>query len=79
MDCVMAIKALIRHIDGSASNLTIDDADLDRLARLESSGLAGKELIDAWVTDDWGAPPTDVTIRGMTSQGRNVDRVLYYD
>jgi hypothetical protein len=75
----MAITALIRYIDGGASDYPVDDGDLDRLAALEASGLTGKALIDAWISDDWGAPPTDITIRGVTSRGRRVDRTLYYD
>ena len=74
----MAINALIRYVDGSASNHPVDDAELDRLAELEASGLSGRELIDAWITDDWGPPPTDIEVRGVTSKGRRVDRVLFY-
>jgi hypothetical protein len=75
----MPIKALIRFIDGGAADHDVDDGDLARLAALEESGLSGKALIDAWITDDWGPPPTDITIRGVTSSGRRVDRTLYYD
>jgi hypothetical protein len=75
----MAIQALIRFIDGSATDYPVDDAELDELATLEGRGLTGKWLIDAWITDDWGAPPTDITIRGVTSSGRQVDRTLSYD
>lgn len=75
----MAIRALIRHIDGGASDYFVDDAELARLDELLAAGLRGKELIDTWISDDWGAPPTDVTVNGLTSRGRMVDLTLFYD
>ena len=39
---------------------------LDRLAELEASGLTAKALVNEWITDDWGPPPTDVRIEGVS-------------
>ena len=75
----MPIVALIRFIDGGASDYMVNDAEIDRLSQLEAEGLKGKDLIDTWISDDWGAPPTDITIRGTTTRGRTVNRTLYYD
>lgn len=75
----MPIKVLIRFVDGSAMERSVDDADLARLVAFERDGLTGKALIHAWLSDDWGAPPTDITIQGVTSRGQHVNRTLFYD
>lgn len=75
----MPLTALIRHIDGSASDYTINGHQLGRLDELEKSGLTGKALINAWITDDWGPPPIDISIKGVTSRWQQVNRTLYYD
>lgn len=76
---LMPITALIRFVDGSAIDHFVDDADLARLVALEQEGLTGKALIHAWPSDDWGAPPTDLTIHGVTPSGQHVNGTLFYD
>ena len=51
----------------------------EALARLQRDGLAGRELIHALITDDWGAPPAFVKISGTTERGEVVSLVIHYD
>jgi hypothetical protein len=76
---LMPIKVLIRFVDGSAMEHSVDDADLARLVAFERDGLTGMALIHAWLSDDWGAPPIDITIQGVTARGQHINRTLFYD
>ncbi len=58
------IKVTIRFVDGSLQEFSETKEFLSRLAELKEQGYEDKELIDRLITDDWGAPPVFVEIKG---------------
>ena len=39
---------------------------------------SGRELIESWLTDDWGAPPTFLDIEAKTEDGKKVTISIPY-
>jgi len=58
------IQVTIRFVDGSLQEFTETNEFLLRLSELKEQGYEGKGLIDSLITDDWGAPPVFVEIKG---------------
>lgn len=58
------IQITIRFVDGSLQEFTETNEFLLRLSELKEQGYEGKGLIDRLITDDWGAPPVFVEIKG---------------
>jgi len=58
------IQVTIRFVDGSLQEFSETKEFLLRLAELKEQGYEDKELIDRLITDDWGAPPVFVEIKG---------------
>jgi hypothetical protein len=50
-----------------------------KLAQLQAEGYVGRELVDALISDDWGAPPRFVKLSGSDSAGRHVDLTIHCD
>ena len=50
-----------------------------RLLELQRDGREGRELIDALITDDWGAPPRYVELTGRDADGNPLRLVIQYD
>lgn len=48
--------------NGDFSEHAEDEAFLRRYEELRAEGLAGKALVHALVSDDWGAPPRTVQL-----------------
>lgn len=67
-----------RLVDGGLYELEAEPELLARMRQLQAQGLAGKQLIHQLVTDDWGAPPVFVDIRGATPDGSTVDVRIPY-
>ena len=53
--------------------------NLQKLRQLESEGYQGKSLIDTLISDDWGAPPRGVLLKGILSNGQKIDENIRYD
>lgn len=49
------------------------------LKRLQAEGYSGRALIDALITDDWGAPPRFVEIVGKGADGKRISLRIPYD
>ena len=49
-----------------------------RLMPYEWEG-SGKQLIEKWTTDDWGAPPVSMVLEAKTSDGRTVTISIPYN
>ena len=58
------IQVTIRFVDGSLQEVTETKDFLLRLSELKEQGYEGKDLINRLITDDWGAPPVFVQIKG---------------
>lgn len=55
-----------------------EDINIDELYRLESIGYKGKSLLDTFLTDDWGVPPTSVIFEG-TYQNKDFKKSISYE
>lgn len=72
------LKVQVNTVDGGVQDWTESDSILDKLARLRSDGLEGRDLVHALLTDDWGAPPQGVSITGTTDDGRVINEYIPY-
>ena len=73
------IKVEIYFVDGSMSDFEENDNFIAKLRQLESEGYQGKSLIDTLISDDWGAPPRGVLLKGILSNGQKIDENIRYD
>lgn len=72
------LKVSIYLVDGGLQELNQVDSLVDRLSSLRHDGYEGRVLVNALITDDWGAPPTGVRIRGTLENGKIVDEYIPY-
>ena len=72
------ISVEIRFVDGGYQEFTQPDSIVGRLRNLQSSGIAGKELVHSLLTDDWGPPPSTVRLVGTLGDGTRVDETIVY-
>ena len=72
------ISYLVNRVDGSQLDIEGDPRDIARLQQLRIEGYEGRELIDALITDDWGAPPTTVVISIALANGATETVVIEY-
>lgn len=76
---LMATPKVTAHlVNGCLLDFDVDPDFLERLRTLETQGLAGRSLIHALLTDDWGAPPVFLRIVGAGSNGY-VDITIPYE
>jgi hypothetical protein len=73
------VTVSIRLIDGGFHEYTTGTAILEELRAFEQQGLSGRSLIDNLISDDWGAPPTSVTISGKDEDGKDFVQSISYD
>lgn len=73
-----AVTVSIRLMDGGFHQYTTGPEILEELKSLQQRGFSGKPLIDNLITDDWGAPPTSVTISGTDTDGKNIVHSISY-
>lgn len=63
------VNVRVHLVDGGLQEFREGADFLRRLARLEREGLQGRALINALITDDWGAPPVRVVLSGTNLDG----------
>lgn len=74
-----AIKVTIRLVDGGFQEFTKGPEILKELESLQREGFAGRQLINNLISDDWGAPPSVVTISGIDENGKKVTHTIAYE
>jgi len=74
----MVVKVTISFVDGSLQELDKGAFFLKKLSELRAQGFSGKELVHALLSDDWGAPPLYVKIKGESESGEKVDITIPY-
>jgi hypothetical protein len=72
------VKVTISLVDGGLQEFDKGTSFLKKLSELKAQGFSGKELIHALLTDDWGAPPLYVKIKGKDEAGNNIDITIPY-
>ena len=72
------VKVEANLVDGSYMEWTVPLAILAKHDRLVHEGLKGKALIHELLTDDWGAPPTRVTLSCPGVDGKLIEIVIPY-
>jgi hypothetical protein len=73
------IRVSVHAVDGSLQEWYAPDDVVDRLRTLQREGVRGRELIHKLLTDDWGVPPSTITISGTLQTGERVHFALAYD
>ncbi len=73
------ITVSIRFVDGSMQEFSESADFLSTLTELQNQGYKGKELIHELLSDDWGAPPLSVQIKGTKSDGTKTDINILYN
>ncbi len=73
------IQVSIRFVDGGFQEYPESSDFLSRLTELQNQGYEGRELINALISDDWGAPPLSVQIKGKGPDGSEVDLQVPYN
>lgn len=71
------IEATAYLVDGSV--LDLGRVSIAKLLRLQGEGYAGRELVHALITDDWGAPLRYVKLAGTDDAGKPCEIVIHYD
>jgi hypothetical protein len=56
-----------------------NDFFVSELRKLENQGYRGKSLINILISDDWGAPPASVNIKGKLADGSVIDESIRYE
>lgn len=64
-------------MNGDVLEEEVDASILDKHNWLVAKGLRGEELIHALYTDDYGALPARLSIRGQVLTGESVDINIY--
>jgi hypothetical protein len=72
------VKVTIRFVDGSLHEFDEGSSFLKKLSELSAQAISGKELVNTLITDDWGAPPLYVKIKGESEAGDNIDITIPY-
>lgn len=73
------VKVTVYFVDGSLQDFDEPSSIIDQLEELRDEGLTGKRLIHALFTDDWGPPPSGITITGTLDDGSSVNESIPYD
>jgi hypothetical protein len=75
------MKLSIWHVDDSFQDFDLTPAEFSKLRSLQSSGLKGKELVDAWGFgfEGSGAPPLKLEVKGLTPDGESVSERIVYE
>jgi hypothetical protein len=72
------LRVAVSLVDGGLLDQTVPDSFYTELVALRASGLEGKALVHALLSDDWGAPPKFVTLSGTLSNGTAVKESIAY-
>ena len=73
------IQVSISFTDGDFQEYAESSDFLSRLTELQNQGYEGKKLINALISDDWGAPPLVVQIKGRVPNGSEIDLQIPYN
>jgi hypothetical protein len=73
------VQVSIRFVDGGFQEYSESSDFLLRLTELQNQGHEGRALINALISDDWGAPPLCVQIKGKGLNGSEIDLQITYD
>jgi hypothetical protein len=78
---VTILRLEVHLVDGSLMDIPESNPDrfFVKLERLKAQGLEGKELVNKLITDDWGAPPISVVVKGRMEDGEVFSFTLPYD
>jgi len=71
------IKISASLVDGSAQDWTDSDAIYHRYIEFRDQGYEGRELVDRFLTDDWGAPPLNIELTGTLDDGTVIKEHIY--
>lgn len=64
------VNVTIEFVDGSRSEAQYGPALMERYSELLAQGLGGRRLVNELLTDDWGPPPTSVTLAGIGADAK---------
>ena len=56
------VTVTVEFVDGSRSEAQYGPALMGRYSELLAQGLDGRRLVSELLSDDWGPPPTSVTL-----------------
>src|SRR5947209_17747703 len=69
--------AIGRLVDGGAAEWPGSDSVYQKYREFRDIGIEWRALVDAFLTDDWAAPPTSVRIVGTLQDGAEVDETIH--
>lgn len=73
------MKISISFVDGGYDEFEEKNSFGESLLELQNQGYEGKELIHSLLkTDDFAAPPTFVTVKGILTNGTEIDISIPY-
>ena len=64
------VNVTIEFVDGSRSEAQYGPALMDRYRELLAQKLDGRRLVNELLTDDWGTPPTSLTLAGIAADAK---------
>jgi hypothetical protein len=73
------VNISIYFVDGSMSEYEENDLFILQLRKLQNNGFQGKSLINTLISDDWGAPPSSVILKGKLSDGSEINESIRYE
>jgi len=73
------VTVSIRFVNGSMQEYIENDFFIGKLRKLENQGYRGKSLINILISDDWGAPPISVNIKGKLADGSVINESIRYE
>jgi hypothetical protein len=74
-----AVRVCIRHADNSMRTYFESQDFIDRYYAAIRSGCEGNELVHELFSDDWGAPPTSISLEGQHANGTTFRASLPYE
>jgi len=73
------LKVSVSTVDSGLREFNEPDSIIAKLSALRRDGYAGRELVHALLTDDWGLTPVGVRIRGKLEDGTCIDEYIPYE
>ncbi|MHB8100526.1 MAG: hypothetical protein ACYDD5_13180 [Sulfuricurvum sp.] len=73
------VNISIYFVDGSMSEYEENDLFILQLRKLQNNGFQGKSLINTLISDDWGAPPSSVILKGKLNDGSEINESIRYE
>ena len=81
MSKIEILRLEVHTVDGGLLDIPEYNPDtfMKRLKALRQAGLTGKQLVNELITDDWGAPPSVVVVKGRFTDGEEFNFTLPYE